>query len=545
MCGIAGVIGNNVDCGDDLISALDSMKNRGPDDSGAITVNTKREIRAWNRTKDYRYLFEDNQVKALLGHVRFSLVDLSARGCQPFIIDDPKICLVFNGEIFNYIEIKQELIANGVRFRTSSDTEVIGKAFSIWGVECFNRFVGFWSVIIYDRTTDRFLISRDRLGKAPLYYLHFNKNIYFASEIKALFQLVPDVSKTVNLESVYHFCNWLQRDFNNSTFYSNVVTFPAGCYAWVESNGELDITSYWQIPTLRKLPSEISIYEAREQFRFLINDATKIRARPDAPVAIQISGGLDSSSLLACLAKQNRNIDAYTIRYSYGAHNEEPFARMVANHYKENVNYHVIDSSEEDVTSSLFDYAANIFEPFHSPNQISSQKIWKKMSDKGIRGVIYGGGGDEVFAGYSSEYYGPYLNHLLQNGKPYLFLKEFLSCSEYQRTFPFKDYIKMGLRTLGGVKRKSTHGRIPFIPQEINPLILPEFNSVTKHIPPSSLSNKLDQNMKCWRMNYWLRQDNQNSMGIPIELRSPFLDHRLVEFSFSLPFEYLIRNVET
>jgi asparagine synthase (glutamine-hydrolysing) len=539
MCGIAGFLCKQNGMVENFYSAMQTMAHRGPDDQGFVFVD--RDGQLLGTGSQYENGGGIGSVYLALGQIRFSLVDLTKAGHQPFFTDDGKICIIFNGEIYNYVEVRVKLEALGVTFSTRTDTEVFAKAYGYWGVECFSYLSGFWATVIYDQTLNKVLVARDRLGKAPLYICQNQDGLFWASEINSLLKLVPSERKNINDQSVLHFANWQKRDFNNSTFYKNITTFPRASYAWVDEQGGLDIHEYWGLQETRMSESEISVTCAIDQFKHLIDDAVRIRVRADAPVAVQLSGGMDSSTLLASVANHADRIDAYTVEYGYGPQNEEPYARMVADMYRDKVNYHVVNPVDQDLMLELPDYAKFMAEPYHSPNQLSSQHIWRKMASTGIRAVIYGGGGDEVFAGYSSEYFAPYLRQLLSEKHGARFLKEFFSSSEYARGFPLMDYIKMAMSTFSNVPRRSTHGSIPFIAEKMNPLNI-DLLGIGQRKPSRDLNEKLAQNMGDWRMNYWLRIDNQNSMGVPVELRSPLLDHRVVEFAYSLPASYLIRD---
>ena len=338
-----------------------------------------------------------------------------------------------------------------------------------------------------------------------------------------------------------HFANWLRKDFGDTTFYNNIRTFPGASYAWVEKDGTFNPQIYWSLPTTRLLESELSICDAVDQFNFLMSESVRIRHRADAPVAVQLSGGMDSSTVVAKAASISDRVEAYTVKYGYGSQDEEPYARLVAQLYKNKVNYHIVHPSEDGFIGELRDYTKLMDEPYHSPNQLSNRHIWKQMAEHGLRVVLYGAGGDEVFAGYASEYYPPYLITLLKRGHLGRFVKEFFSCTEYKQGIAVKDYALMAAKLIPGMPRQSTHGRIRFIPDAINPLSK-EIIELSRRTPSADFDERLLQNMRDWRMNYWLRIDNQNSMGVPVELRSPFLDHHVIDFAFRLPRGYLIRD---
>ena len=534
MCGIIGYHTKSDSTADidPLIQAIELISHRGPDDRGIVLANRRGDLNV--KSQVFPHFLA-------MAQVRFSLIDITNAGHQPFISEDERIVLIFNGEIYNYIELKQELILKGLVFNTQSDTEVFMRAYEHWGVDCFSKFVGFWACVIYDKAIGKVLLARDRIGQAPLYYCQKNDSLIWASEIKGILSLIPEEKNNINEDAVFYFANWLKRDFADSTFYQNIKTFPKASYAWIEEDGSFTSEKYWHLPETRLSEQEISVEEAVSQFRTLIDEATRIRLRLDAPVALQLSGGMDSSTLLASAVKFSDRVEVYTVKYGEADLDEEPFANMVAKMYSQQVNYHVVKPLNRNFLDEIPTYASHMDEPFHSPNQLSSQYIWRQMKQKSIRAVIYGGGGDEVFAGYGSEYYAPHLISFLRQGKFLPFIKDFYSYSEYPEKLSLKDYAVMIAKLIPGVPRKATLGQIHFVKEFMNPLC-ETMQTRAVSSPPNQINARIKANMEDWRMNYWLRVDNINSMMIPIELRSPFLDHRVIEYAFTLPTTYLIKD---
>ena len=543
MCGIVGFIGQKNLSLKNLRNSIERLKHRGPDGTGITIIDPASETKTFNCVRETNFVLDmtDSDYVGVFAHSRFALVDLTNAGHQPFITGDDRICLVFNGEIYNYIEIRKELIGLGYKFSTNSDTEVLAKSYSCWGVDCFNKFVGFWAVILFDKHKQSYLVSRDRIGKAPLYYIQTKDGLYFSSEINALLELLPEFRSLINDKSVYHFATWSKRDFDNSTFFRSISTFPAASYSYVNPKGGFNAISYWSIPNERKLESEISEASAIEEFQYLISEATRIRIRADAPVSVQLSGGMDSSTLMVSAARHTTQLDVYTVRYGYGKQDEEPIARQLVNRYSKMARYNVIEPPEKNLLEDLTEHSAFIAEPFHSPSLLVNQAIWRIMRKNGFRAVLYGGGGDEVFAGYSTEYFAPYLRTLIGKRKYHQFVSEFFKFSEYKNIIDIPGYAKMVGRLLGCIPRRANLGRNAFVPSAIDPLVT-NSEVIIESRCSKYLDERLLEGMSNWGMNYWLRVDNQNSMGVPIELRMPFLDHRVIEFAFKLPLSFLIRN---
>ena len=224
------------------------MRHRGPDDEGItlidperdvhqdlLTENSARSLQGYERAGEAK----DIQHRIGIGHRRFSIVDISSAGHQPFWSSESKVCVAFNGEIYNYVELREELKQKGFRFHTASDTEVLAMAYRAWGVKCFQRFNGFWAVSLYDQERRQMLLARDRIGKAPLYVTRDDRGLYWASEIKGLFAMLGSSQFIVHEQAVVDFLKWYRRDLFHETFYKGISSFPNAAYAWVERRRKL------------------------------------------------------------------------------------------------------------------------------------------------------------------------------------------------------------------------------------------------------------------------------------------------------------------
>ncbi len=558
MCAIAGYYVHQTYRPDSaqLRRSLQAMRHRGPDDEGITLIDPERDIHQNLLTENSvvgaqaygRRCASDIQHRIAFGHRRFSIVDVSAGGHQPFWSSDGKVCVAFNGEIYNYVELRHELEQRGFRFHTASDTEVLALGYQAWGVNCFQRFNGFWAVSLYDRDRRQILLARDRIGKAPLYVTRNHRGLYWASEIKGLFALLSSSQFIVHEQAVIDFLTWHRRDMFDETFYSGISSFPKAAYAWVEADGSYQPVKYWDVPNRRLSLNDISIHEAKERLKELLGDAVRLRLRADVPVSVQLSGGMDSSTLLALAANSASRIHAYTVAFPGSEANEEPFARKVAEHYSGRVDYCVIEPPPDDILDHADSYIHLMGEPFHSPNQFTSHRIWTTMTKQGFRATLYGAGGDEVFAGYGGDYFHLYLRYLLKQGRSVRFLKEFFLCQHRPGQLGFDYFRRAGQLLLPGAVRllpwapRLYHNLVKdHLPPGCDPFVMPK--GVSAHAGPSDeLHERMIDDMGHWLMNYWVRIDNQNSMGVPLELRSPFLDYRVVEFGFTLPMELLIKD---
>jgi asparagine synthase (glutamine-hydrolysing) len=548
MCGIVGIVdlsGAVVPPG--LLKTMtDAIHYRGPDDEGYVLIN-----QATSRYQAYSGPASPDSVRSALpsissagdfsadiglAHRRFSIIDLSAGGHQPLFSHDNSCCVVFNGEIYNYVELRTELEKLGVTFRSTSDTEVLLEAYRVWDTDCFSRFNGFWAVALYDFKKRRLILSRDRLGKKPLYWTQFGSKLYFASEIKSLLR-APAVSSSrkVNEEAVWHWCVDGRRDLDNSTFFDGIRSLPAACWTVVDQNFPNSIQTFWEVPRERMREADISVPEAMRLVRETLDDAVRIRLRADVPLALELSGGLDSSTVLALAARHHPGrITAYTVKFPDPRWNEEPFARSIASRY--NVDYRVLEPELGGFWHGIRAFTELQEEPYHSPNMQTSQIIWSLMRAEGTKVVLTGAAGDELFAGYARYYVKAQLENLL-HGR----FKHFLdnAWNWTARNFSLTGFAReiigaTGLRSL--VRRVKS--AIPALEnQYIKGIAMP-----SKQYYAATLTSWLRQEITNTQIPYWLRSGEKTYMGMPFEARSPFLDFKVVEVAARMPTTYLIRH---
>lgn len=556
MCGIAGYcsLSRNVVGTREIVSMTRALAGRGPDDEGVTLLAPDKEASrdlVTEATASGVSVTESIAAAAdwphriALGHRRFSIVDLSPAAHQPFWTSDRSVCLTFNGEIYNYVELRKELEGLGHSFRTTSDTEVLSEAFLEWGTAAFSRFCGFWALAMYDARRRCLLLARDRIGKAPLYVARSGGRVWWSSEIPSLITGAGPEVTTVNDQAIANFVvrNW--RDVHDETFYEGITTFPRASFAWVTEDGRLSPTIYWSLPTERFTERQISQDEAALELRERLAEALRIRIRADVPVGFELSGGMDSSALLAIAASGGAKLRAFTMGYPELDADEVPNARKASERYKNNVELNISEQHLEDFFQRADYIIGRMAEPFHSPVLLSNQQIWGDMRAHGMRVSINGAAGDELLAGYAGIYFIPYLWTLLSHGRMGRFHHEATAFSE-NPVAPFSGaYVTRGLKALSsglqmaGVRRLSlssarTHRRA--LEAGFNPSLQPEFRPVV------GLERLLREEMTDWRMNYWMRSGHQSFMSLPIEVRFPFLDHRVVELGFSLPLGYLIRD---
>ena len=554
MCGIAGIIDlNRKPIRPDWLRAMNqAIAHRGPDDEGYVLIDQDKgkflNCSGMASPADVRGqlpILKDEKFERGfnigLSHRRFSIIDLSSAGHQPFFDAAQECCVVFNGEIYNYVEVRDELIARGILFRTQSDTEVLIEAYKYWGEDCFNKLNGFWALALYDFKRRRLVFSRDRIGKKPLYWTRIGSQVFFASEIKALLEIpLIHEGREVNEETAY---DWLidgKKDLDFSTSFKNIQSLPSGCWTVVDETFPNACKIFWRVPEERLQEKDISIQEACRQLRETCEDAVRIRLRCDVPLSVELSGGLDSSVIVA-LASQvyPGKITTYTIRFPEEKYNEEPFARSVAAHYRGKLDYRVLDYPTENFWRQILPFTFLQEEPYHSPNMHSSQVIWSHMRASGTKVLLSGSAGDENFAGYGV-YFSAHQRDNLLTGRVDRYLKNALLNSEAHSKLaslstPVIDLIKQAVKQYAPpewVRRFRSEGKASHFKGERKP----------RFLSPMSASQALHAYMTNLLMPYWLRSGDKVVMGMPIEARCPLLDYRVVELGFRLPVTYLIRN---
>lgn len=553
MCGIAGYVRVNraETSPHGLLRMLRAVRHRGPDDEGLAFILTSRgQARSMVTDQSAPGVADCEPLgfqaelphDIALGHRRFSIIDLSAAAHQPFWSADGRVCVAFNGEIYNYLELKEELERAGRRFRTSSDTEVLVAAYQQWGAGCFERLNGFWAVSLYDADRRQVLLARDRIGKAPLYVTRQSTGLYWCSEIGGLREALGDHAFAINEQAVDDFvrCSW--RDLFGQTFFAGITSFPAASHAWIQPDGRFEPVEYWRLPAQRMSQRDISVDDAAAGLREILADAVRIRLRADVPVGLDLSGGLDSSTIvaLAVAARPSSRLRVFTVSYPGSTYDELPFARQVIEQYRDRLMPTTLNADDDGIVTELDPFVRRMQEPFHDPQVINLGEIWCRMRADGMRVSLNGAAGDELLAGYGGEYFGPYLRSLASRGRFLRWADNWIRYSERMPPASARECARRVYRLLPPPLR-FRHRRLGRSSSAPDPY-RPGAGFERRHGPSNDIEQRLKDYMTHWRMNYWCRIGNQNSMGVPLEFRCPFLDYRVVEFAFRLPLDYLIRH---
>ena len=513
MCGIFGYRGKlEYEMG---LKCLRTLAHRGPDGEGTYQAEG-----------------------VFLGHRRLAILDLSERGKQPMSYAEGRYWITFNGEIYNFLELKKELAKKGYVFESESDTELILAAYIEWGEKCLDRFNGMWAFAIWDSRKKELFLSRDRFGKKPLFYSFIGENFVFASEMKAITPLLervePDTEIVLDSRQLFNYEN------SEKCLIKGIKRFPAGHHARLKCGGKLEFVRYWD--TLDNLVDVPSTYEEQtERFRELFLDACKIRMRSDVPIGTALSGGLDSSAVFCALNHLGVNQagdrmtgdwqHAFCASFPGTPLDEAKWAQAVANHCGTKINIIEIDP---EMYLKRFLEDIYLFEDLYITPHIPFVALYKEMRDNGVVVTIDGHGADELFGGYGWDYL-----YILRDNK--FNLRNTLKVvdtyygSQVNDTIQFDTLPSKGIfiikHFLRNCAKKALHLNDSYIYDNH-----PEFDKF------DCFTKKLYSSFHMTTLPTLLRNYDRYSMISGVEIRMPFMDHRLVTYGFSLPWTSKIRN---
>ncbi|MDP2385488.1 MAG: asparagine synthase (glutamine-hydrolyzing) [Bacteroidota bacterium] len=541
MCGISVIFKKNKlnkSVYNDFKKSLRLIDHRGPDDEGIVLVNTSTGEFLISRSQvdgiDLQLGEELESYNLALGHKRLSIIDLSANGHQPMKGKDGS-WIVYNGEVYNYIELREELKTLGCSFKTNSDTEVILEAYRLWGADCLNKFNGMWAIFIWDAPQKKMFISNDRFGVKPLYYYEEDAGFRLFSETKQL-RAYSDITKTINQKHLNDFLNFGYVDVDEETMYTNVYRFKKSNYISIDQAGysnkkiHSDQKKYYSI-SLKK--TTISEADAIEQMRYLLHDAVRIRMRADVDFGFAISGGLDSSAILYTArniieteGKKSKLRGFAAVFPGHADSDESKFVNIVAEDLPCETTY--CEAMEEFSMENFEKHVYHQDEPINGTSFFAQWNVYKKVAQSGIKILFNGQGADEVFAGYHHHFY-RYCRQLVTQGK---LIKYLALVQQYAE--------------IKGVSKKSVH-RIVLNEVKLQTkmkLALSKFDhGLMKYWNKiDTMDEMLVRDFDTFQLPTYLRIDDRNSMSFSIESRHPFMDYRLVEFGYSLPNELVINK---
>lgn len=535
MCGIAGIFDYSISSSvsDKLLKDMsDVIITRGPDSDGA-------------------YISDDR--KCGLSFRRLAIIDLSPLGNQPMHNSNGSKSIVFNGEIYNHQEIREELIALGYKYKSGTDTETILYGYEQWGPKILDKMLGMWAIAIWDDRKKELFVARDRIGIKPLYYYHKNGKFIFGSEIKSILKH-PDVAKAMNMNELPNYLNF-GLSSNRDTMFENIHKLPSANYAIIKSNGEKEQYTYWTPfdGIAKEDYSKYSEKDLQDKTLSLLRDAIKARMMSDVPFGVFLSGGIDSSLNVALMAElMNRPVDTFTVGFKeLEKYNELKYARLISKKFGTNHNEILIDHN--DSLPILDELAFHEDEPNADPVCLPLYFLSKLTRDKGTIVVQVGEGSDEQFAGYP--WIVQHYNIKKKYWDKYAMLPKFLRRAVHGMSKPLlnsmdKTLVLEYLRRAAEGEELYWSGVSIYSPTHLDKLFGRNFNFLSNipslyahklHAEAFSISDDLDYyqqmvylELKQRLAEILLMRVDKVSMAHSIEARVPFLDHRIVEFTTAL-----------
>ncbi len=510
MCGITGFITQSPIKTDKYYHAHSLIKHRGPDDEGFTVAQGSNishckgddTIAFYNSLKHINTI---DKAELIIGHHRLSILDLSEKGHQPFHFEN--LSLVYNGELFNYIEIREELKSNGYQFITDSDTEVVLKAYHYWQEEAFNHFNGMWALAIYNSTERSLVLSRDRFGIKPLFYSYINGVLSFASEMKFL-RAFANNKLTINNKTVNNYLSTSKTNDSSDTFWNEIQELePARNLKF--KDGLINIKRYWDInPIAKHRPHR----ESLEEFSQIFTDSLKLRMRSDVEVGTLLSGGLDSTTIVCSLKKlgliSGSDFKSFSAVFEEKVFSEKKYIDETVKQTA--IKPYYIWPKPEEMEEHLDKLLWHIETPFRSLAVYSQYLIYKHIKENTkVKVLLNGQGADELFSGYTN-HYNPYFWSLIKKGN---LRKAQQEISLYSK------------------------GRNITLDKVLKQLIIYSYKR-----PFANLNTTSYNEISSSPLREYLKYDDRTSMAFSVEARVPFLDYRLVEFAMQLPSESRIDN---
>ncbi|MCD4744517.1 MAG: asparagine synthase (glutamine-hydrolyzing) [Desulfobacteraceae bacterium] len=496
MCGICGIINfNNRPVQDkQLTTMMLRMKHRGPDDDG---------------------LFSDGNVA--FGFVRLSILDLSTAGHQPMYSHDNRYVIVYNGEIYNYIELRKEL-KHKYQFKTGTDTEVVLAAYQEWGENCLHKFNGMFAFVIYDTKLKEIFGARDRFGIKPFYYYQDNNKFVFASEIPPILSAL-DNKPEANEQVVFDYLAFNRTDQTQDTFFKNIYKLQHG-HSFRIKNSELRFQKWYDLKQHVGNP-----FNSPAEYKDLFSDSIKLRLRSDVPVGVCLSGGLDSSSIVSVLLNDFDKKDLNTFSAVYGKNEISDESEFIAEYNNLLNNMYYTQPSAESLFADKEDFVNTHAEPIPSTGPYAQYKVME-LAENYVVVTLDGQGADEQLAGYHY-FFGFYFKDLLCNFSILKFLSEsYHYLIKHQSLYGFKTLAYFLLpETIKANLRTSEHG---YINNEFTKQYASS-NTITSNLYGAANLNAALFDHFEYKLEHLLKWEDRNSMRFSLESRVPFLDHRLVE----------------
>lgn len=521
MCGIAGVVnfnGLNEEHETLLFGACNAMQHRGPDNEG--------------------FYISD---KFAFGQRRLSIIDLSSTANQPMACEDDEVILSFNGEIYNHADIRKELEGK-YNFKTDhSDTEALLYAFKEWGIDCVKKLTGMFAISVYDKRTDTLYLVRDRIGQKPLYYYHDNDDFYFSSEINAFFE-AEICTKEIRSESIYHYLTFLTVDAPY-TFFKDIYKLEAGKYIKISPSG-IEHGTYWDISEHLRNVSKDPVEEATTRTEQLLSKSMEYRNISDAPVALALSGGLDSSLNLYYSKQYNDKITAINLDFEGEASfNESPVAQAYCDELGVKLHRHVVDESE--FIELIPEYLSiQKDQPLGDPNFVLMYLLSRICREQNNKVLLVGEGGDEI-GGYPKylafDQERKRLERIPGFGKRWLSRSGNFKFNKFDLFHKGKVISHAHVHGFTEAQKKRMWKGEHYNSYAIIQRIMDEIPAETED---SYLRSVVNLEYKLRLPELILARIDYPSMAASVEARSPFADHKLIEYAASLPFSVKMKGGE-
>ncbi len=519
MCGIVGIFSKcPIDNPNRLLTMRDAMIHRGPDSAGVWWSSDKR---------------------LGMAHRRLAIIDLSPGGHQPMEDSSGRYAIIFNGEIYNYKELREELLRAGHTFRSSSDTEVLLESYKEWGKSCLQRFIGAFVFVIYDDARQELFLARDRAGEKPLFYKHSNDGFVFASELKAM-MADPEFSRELDLDALDYYLTYGYVSGDQAILKETHKLPPGHAMIYSVEKKCATIWRYWQLPENLPRPG-VSTDELTEELNTILSEAVRRQLVADVPIGILLSGGIDSSLITAIAAKvSNQPIKTFTISFpGHGSFDEGPYAKLVAEYFE-------TDHTElvaEPASVSLLPQLVRQYDEPLADHSIVPTAMLAGLVRKSVTVALSGDGGDELFGGY------PHYNFLrridwLREHMPKGFRKILSSIASHALpvgTRGRNHIIGFEGKAASSVSAINVYFDKVFRRKLLSPLYrsgyMPSVSPESKKIAQVDTSLNIFQfatrtDFKTTMVDDYLVKTDRASMLHSLELRAPFLDHRLIEFAF-------------
>ncbi len=567
MCGVAGVISkNNSAKTEDVYRMTQSIRHRGPDDEGYCVVSLDNTVSClWGKdtflNKEFSsipyYPIRDinsvaGEFKLIFGHRRLSILDLSPLGHMPMSYKNNRYWITYNGEIYNYLEIKQELETLGHTFISNTDTEVILASYAEWGVDCLNHFDGMWSFAIYDVETENVFIARDRFGIKPFYYWYSpNGNLYFGSEIKEFVSLDSWNAK-LNSQRAWDYLAYSLTDHTEETMFQGVFQLQCGHCALfninripIDNKGELETTEWYNLPFT---PFEGTYEEAVNIFKDLFIDSVKLHLRSDVEVGSALSGGVDSSSIVCVIDQLLKECGGRQKTFSScsfdNRYDESDWMKKVIS--CTSVDPHYVYPQLEDFYRQTENIIWHQEEPYQSQSAFLGYNVFKCAKENGISVLLNGQGADEYLGGYG-QFMGPRYAFLIKKFHFYTLWSDYCSLKKNE-TIDRKRVIRQTIVNLLPESYTASLEKKMWKSRSTELFDLEKLGASHIHhkeiipVGDRNIQNITSHALFKFTLPRLLRWEDRNSMAFSVEARVPFLDYRLIEFVYNLPSSFLDKN---